>query len=137
MEIAGWTPPEWVYNIFPLPVSNSHPSQSKGIATTEVVSMEFLLEVMGAGIDGCTEWDSAPLGPILHMAHMLVAHQGSDGLWASALNLRTGDDATDERTGSPVDIFDRLNEILGSTEFDFAIRRARAGISSQNRERCG
>lgn len=119
--IATWTPPEWVYNCFPLPEPDA-----------EIVTLEYLLEEMHSAVDACTEWDDTPIGPMLHLAHMLVSHQGRDGLWSTAFNLRTGDDTSQDRTGAPVAIFRRLNKILGSTEFDIPIRHAEAGIAAQD-----
>ncbi len=121
--IAEWTPPGWVYNCFPLPAPD-----------TEVVTLDYIVAAMYAEIDRCTEWDSAPLGRVLHVAHMLVSYQGADGLWAAALNLRTGEEKTLARSHAPRDFMRRLNEILDSTEFDIPIRRIEAGISAQKTE---
>ncbi len=85
--IAAWTPPNWVYNCFPQPEPN-----------VEIVSLSYVVAAMQEQVDQCTEWDSTPLGSVLHVAHMLVCFQGADGSWAATLNLRTGDDAGAERT---------------------------------------
>ncbi len=118
--IAAWTPPEWVYNCFPRPELE-----------TEVVTLDYVMEAMQAEIAACTEWDSTPLGRVLHVAHMLVSHQGADGLWAATFHLRTGKDVGVERSSAPLSLFRRLNAILDSTEFDFALRRGEAGVLSQ------
>lgn len=118
--IAAWTPPDWVYNCFPQPEPN-----------VEVVTLRYVVDAMQEEVDRCTEWDSTPLGPVLHVAHMLVCFQGADGLWATVLNLRTGEDVGAERSHAPRDILCRLNEILASSEFDSAIRRSEAGIIAQ------
>ena len=118
--IAAWTPPDWVYNCFPLPAPDM-----------EVVTIGYIVDAIQEEVDHCTEWDSTPLGPVLHVAHMLVCFQGADGLWAAALNLRTGEDAGAERSHAPCDLLRRLNEILASSEFDSAISRGEAGINAR------
>ena len=118
--IAAWTPPEWVYNCFPMPGKE-----------TEVVTLDYVIAAMQAEADTCTEWDGNPLGRVLHVAHMLVSHQGADGLWGATFNLRTGEDVGGERSSAPVSLFHRLNVLLDSSEFDFALRRAEAGVLSQ------
>ena len=120
--IAAWTPPEWVYNCFPLPDLKR-----------EEVTLNYVIRAMHAEADTCTEWDGNPLGRVLHVAHMLVSHQGRDGLWSARINLRTGDDITTIRSDAPCTLMQRLNAILESTEFDFAIRRAKEGVSAQKR----
>lgn len=118
--IAAWTPPEWVYNCFPQP----EPGR-------EVVTLDYVMEAMFAEADTCTEWDGNPLGRVLHVAHMLVSHQGRDGFWPASFNMRTGDDIGTDRRAAPADLMRFLNKELDSTEFDFAIRRAEEGILSQ------
>ena len=118
--IAGWTPPGWVYNVFPLPAPDA-----------EVVTLAYIVAAMQAEIARCTEWDSVPLGRVLHVAHMLVSHQEADGLWPAVLNLRTAEAVGTERSDAPLPVFRDLDKILDSTEFDFTIRRIEAGISAQ------
>lgn len=118
--IADWTPPEWVYNCFPLPAPD-----------VEAVTLDYIVDAMQEEINACTEWDSTPLGRVLHVAHMLVCYQGEDGLWPAAFNLRTGRETTLIRSSAPHDLMNRLNDILASTEFDFAIRHCEAGIQAQ------
>ncbi len=118
--LAAWTPPEWVYNCFPLPALEA-----------ETVTLDYVIETMQAETDSCTEWDSTPLGRVLHVAHMLVSHQGADGLWASALNLRTGEEIGGSRSSAPLPLLQRLNVLLDSSEFDFALRRGEAGVLSR------
>ena len=117
--LADWTPPEWVYNRFPMPTLE-----------TEVVTLDYVIGAMHAELDSCTEWDSTPRGRVLHVAHMLVSHQGADGLWAGVFNLRTAEEIGVERSSAPLPLFRRLNEMLDSSEFDFALRRGEAGVSS-------
>jgi hypothetical protein len=117
--IADWTPPEWVYNRFPMPASE-----------TEEVTLDYVIAAMQAEVEICTEWDSTPLGRVLHVAHMLVSHQGDDGLWAATFNLRTGDEVGIERSSAPLPLLRRLNSILDSSEFDFTLRRGEAGVLS-------
>lgn len=111
--IADWTPPEWVYNRFP-----------QSAPEAEIVSLDEVIVAMQAELDACTEWDSAPLGRVLHVAHMLVSHQGADGLWALTFNLRTGEEIGKERSRAPLPLMRRLNALLDSTEFDHSLRRA-------------
>lgn len=118
--IAEWTPPGWVFNVFPIPVPD-----------TEVITLDYIIAAMRAEIESCTEWDSVPLGRVLHVAHMLVSHQAADGLWPAVLNLRTAEDIGTERSHAPLPLFRDLNKILDSSEFDFAVRRIEAGISAQ------
>lgn len=117
--IADWTPPEWVYNRFPMPTPE-----------TEEVTLDYVIAAAQAETDTCTEWDTAPLGRVLHIAHMLVSHQGADGLWAATWNLRTGEEIGVERSSAPLPLFRRLNDLLGSSEFDFSLHRAEAGVLS-------
>jgi len=117
--IADWTPPEWVYNCFPVPTLE-----------TEVVTLDYVIAAAQAEVDACTEWDTTPLGRVLHVAHMLVSHQGVDGLWAATFNLRTAEESSGERSSAPLPLFRRLNDILGSSEFDFSLRRGEAGVLS-------
>jgi hypothetical protein len=118
--IAAWSPPEWVYNCFPMPTPE-----------TEIVTLAYVIAAMQAEADSCTEWDGTPLGRVLHVAHMLVSHQGIDGLWAARFNLRTGDPVGEERSGLPLPLLRRLNAILDSTEFDFTLRRGEAGVQAR------
>ena len=117
--IADWTPPEWVCNRFPMPTPE-----------TEEVTLDYVIVAAQAEVDACTKWDTTPLGRVLHVAHMLVSHQGSDGLWAATWNLRTGEEIGVERSSAPLALFRRLNDVLGSSEFDFALRRGEAGVLS-------
>ncbi len=117
-----WTPPEWVYNCFPVPAPD-----------VEVVTLDYVVAAMQAEADSCTEWDGNPLGRVLHVAHMLVSHQGADGQWAAEFNLRTGEAIGTERSSAPLPLFRRLNEILDSSEFDFSLRRGEAGVLSRER----
>jgi hypothetical protein len=117
--IVEWTPPEWVYNRFPMPAPQM-----------EEVTLDYVIAAMQAETDTCTEWDSTPLGRVLHVAHMLVSHQGADGLWPATFNLRTAEEIGTERSSAPLLLFRRLNALLDSSEFDFALRCGEAGVSS-------
>lgn len=118
--IAARAPLEWVFWNFPMPTSE-----------TEVVTLDYVVAALQSEIDTCTEWDTSPLGNVLHVAHMLVCHQGADGLWACAFSLRTAEEIGVERSSAPLPLFRRLNDLLGSTEFDFSLRRGEAGVLSQ------
>jgi hypothetical protein len=119
--IADWTPPEWVYNCCPMFAPEA-----------EVVTLDEVIAAMHAELDACTEWDSTPRGRVLHVAHMLVSHQGADGLWPSRFILRTAEEIGVERSSAPLPLFRRLNDLLDSTEFDFALSRGEAGVLSHN-----
>ena len=118
--IAQWTPPDWAYNLFPLPASDM-----------ETVTLQYVVDAMHSEVDLCTEWDSVPLGRVLHVAHMLVSNQEADGLWPAVLNLRTGQAVGMGRSSAPRNLMRRLNLLLQSSEFDLAIKRAEAGIEAQ------
>ena len=117
--IAEWTPSHWVYCCFPMPTLEQ-----------EVVTLEYVIAAMHAEADTCTEWDRNPLGRVLHVAHMLVSHQGADGLWDAVFNLRTAESIGSERSSAPLLLFRRLNATLDLSEFDFALRRGEAGVLS-------
>ena len=118
--IAAWTSPDWVYSCFPMPTPE-----------TEVVTLDYVIVAMNAETDSCTEWDGSPLGRVLHVAHMLVSHQGADGLWPAAFNMRTGNAVGGERSSAPLPLMRRLNDILDSSEFDFSLRCGEAGVLSR------
>ena len=117
--IAAWASPEWVYTCFPLPETEA-----------EVVTLDYVIAAMQAQVDLCTEWDWAPLGRVLHVSHMLVSHQGVDGLWPATFNVRTGQAIGVDRSSAPLPLFRRLNAFLGSSEFDSALRHGEAGVLS-------
>lgn len=123
--IADWTTPEWVCSLFPTPAPDM-----------EVVTLEYIVDALHGEVDLCAEWDSVPLGRVLHVAHMLVSHQEADGLWPAILNLRTGYGVGYGRSSAPRNLMRRLNVILRSAEFDWAIqrieKRIEAGIYAQN-----
>lgn len=109
-EELYWAPEDWRLAHFPLDG-----------ADCEVINMEAMVESLLAHIQNATEADTTPLCQTLHTAHILKTLQGVDGKWPHALNARTGEILTQERTASPVRLFRRLNELLNSTEFDSAI----------------
>lgn len=73
------------------------------------------------------EEDDAVFGPVLHWAHLLKVEQGPQGDWPAHFNARTGTPIGAARTRTPGALFDRLDEILDSTEFEYAARLARRG----------
>ncbi len=120
--IAAWTPPDWTYNVFPLPASDM-----------EAVTLDYIVDAMHGYADLCTPDDGTPLGRVLHVAHMLVSSQGNDGAWPAVLNLRTGEGSGEKRSRIPRQLMRRLNRTLQSTEFDTVIRRIEAGMSDVER----
>ena len=124
--IAYWTPPEWTYNLFPLPASDM-----------KTVTLSYVVDAMHGYADLCTLHDGTPLGRVLHVAHMLVSTQGEDGAWPAVLNLQTGQGIGEKRSRAPRQLMRRLNRILQSTEFDTAIRRIEAGMSDAERKKEG
>jgi hypothetical protein len=113
MIIAAWTPPSWSCHCFPLPDPDA-----------EVVELDYIVTALIGHAAQITEADRTALGPAMHVAHMLVTLQGADGLWPAKLNLRTGRTADDARSAAPLPLMRWLNQLLYSTEFDPAIRRA-------------
>lgn len=116
MEIPDWSPPEWSCNCFPLSAPDA-----------ETIELDWLVQTLNALADTVTEADTAPLGKVLHVAHILKTMQGSDGKWPHCFNARTGDATDNTRSTEPLALFRRLNAMLQSTEFDSAIRFAEAG----------
>lgn len=117
MAIVNWTPPEWVCNCFPL----SEEGQT-------VISMEALTATLHSLADAVTEADTSTLQAALHVGHILVTLQGRDGLWPEILELPTGKAGSDGRSSAPLSLFQRFNGMLGTTEFDASIRRARTEV---------
>jgi len=106
----AWSPPEWTCNCFPLPEEGA-----------EILRMEWLVATLQAHIDTITEWDSVALGQALHVGHMLKTMQGPDGKWAAVFNARTGETIGTERSVAPLPMFQRMNALLNSMEFDSAL----------------
>jgi len=111
-----WSPPEWVYNCFPLPNEEA-----------EVLTLDWLISTLHAHIDTVTEADTTALGQALHVGHMLVTMQGADGRWPASVNVRTGEPLSEARSFAPIPLFQRMNAMLDTTEFDNACARAAAG----------
>lgn len=114
--IYYWSPPEWTRNCFPLPDEDA-----------EILTLDWLIPTLHTHIDTVTEADTTALGQALHVGHMLVTMQGADGRWPATFNARTGEAIGDERTFAPISLFQRMNAMLDSTEFDSAVSRAEAG----------
>lgn len=70
--------------------------------------------------------DEAPMGPVLHWAHVLKTEQRPDGTWPVWVNARTGQAESQDATRGPAAVMERLAKILHTTEFDECIRLAGA-----------
>ena len=110
IDHIAWAPPEWACCGFPLEA----PGQA-------VVCMETALAVLHGLADTITDADSTALGPAMHVAHMLVSRQGTDGMWPASLNACTGEVLNDERTAAPIRLYRRLTDLLRTTEFDHVV----------------
>ncbi len=107
VEDIEWSPPEWTLCGFPLETAGQEP-----------ILLAAALDTLHRLADTITDADSTALGPAMHVAHMLVSRQGADGQWPAAMNARTGDTLSGERTDAPLRLYERLANILGTTEFD-------------------
>jgi len=118
VDDIAWAPPEWTLCGFPLEAVGREP-----------IRLETALATLYRLADTITDADSTALGPAMHVAHMLVSRQGADGQWPAMLNARTGDALSDERSEAPLQLYKRLADLLGTTEFDhilaFAEKRKR------------
>lgn len=113
VEAVAWAPPEWACCGFPLESPEC-----------ETVVLETALAVLHSLADTITEADSTALGPAMHVAHMLISRQGPDGKWPAALNARTGEYISPQRTDLPIRLYRRLADLLDTTEFDHVIEYA-------------
>ena len=115
-EWTGATaPPDWYYSLFPLTGDD-----------VEEVATDWVMAVSDDLLHrAAVEEDEAHLGPVLHWAHLLKVAQGPEGDWPARFNARTGAAIGAERTRSPGALFERLGELLDSTEFEYAARLAR------------
>jgi len=110
------SPPEWEFNCFPLP--------AEGV---EEITMAFVIDAMQAHVDTVTEADTTALGRALHVGHLLTVAQSDEGDWPARFNARTGEPLGPERTLLPLPLFERMNRMLSSTEFDHVLKHAEAG----------
>ncbi len=113
--IAAWSPPEWACCSFPLPE-----------ASPVCLEMPWLLEALNQLIEARTDADTTPLQRALHVAHMLVTMQGTDGAWPVRFCPRTGKQAGNGRTYAPALLMKQLKLVLQSTEFTVAVQHAEA-----------
>ncbi len=110
------SPPEWAFNCFPLPEPD-----------VDVLTMEFVISTMQAQIDLVTEADTSRLGRALHVGHLLTVAQSDAGDWPAVFNARTGESIGSERSLAPLPMFERMNLMLNSSEFDHVLKRAAWG----------
>jgi len=102
--VARW---DWRYAGMPL-----------ASADEEVADLDAAVATMLRALDGLTPGDRSPLGPLLHVAHILKSEQGPDGLWPARINARTGEAIGRERTSSPVELLRGLDHCMNGTEFE-------------------
>ncbi|HLI49582.1 MAG TPA: hypothetical protein VKV18_12965 [Chthonomonas sp.] len=114
-EIVSWAPPEWFCNSFPLEAPDQR-----------VMTMERLIALLQALLDLTSEADYTPLQKVLHVSHILVTMQGDDGLWPAEFDLITAAPLSDKRSDAPLALFQRLNTMLASCEFEHSLRCAQA-----------
>lgn len=115
ISILSWAPPEWFCNSFPLEAPDQR-----------VMTMERLIVLLQNLLDSTSEADYTPLQKVLHVAHILVTMQGQDGLWPAEFDLTTAAPLSDQRSDAPLALFQRLNTMLASSEFEHSLRYAQA-----------
>ena len=93
----------------------------------EIVPLEAMVAALHAHLDTVTEWDTNPMGAVLHAAHLLKLHQGADAKWPDTINARTAQPVGEGRSFAPVSLFLRLDAMLDSFEFRAACDFAEAG----------
>ena len=108
-----WSPYQWSCGCFPIPTEGE-----------ELVDLQWVVDTLMAHVDTCTEWDTTALGRALHVGHLLTLMQAPDGSWPARLNGRTGDALDAGRTMAPIPLFQRMAQMLQSTEFDHVLKKA-------------
>ena len=83
---------------------------------------KVIIDTLQAHINTVTEADTTALGRALHVGHMLTVMQSETGDWPAILNVRTGEWIGDERSLEPVPLFQRMTDMLGTTEFDHVLQ---------------
>ncbi|CEK13121.1 hypothetical protein [Chthonomonas calidirosea] len=111
--IVSWAPPEWFCNSFPLEAPDQR-----------IMTMERLVFLLQTLLDATSEENYTPLQKVLHVAHILVTMQGNDGLWPSEFDLVTAAPLSPKRSDAPLPLFQRLNAMLASSEFEHSLRYA-------------
>ncbi len=113
-DLDTWSDIDWYCCNFPL--------QRDGETS---LPLDWLIGTLQSLLDQVTEEDTTLRSAVLHVAHILTTLQGSDGKWPAMLNARTGKAMGGDRTFAPIPLFERLNRMLDSSEFDHAILFAR------------
>ena len=117
-------PPDWFYSLAPLDGDGS-----------ERLDMDVLIETLLERAKAYVAGRDIDLPHVLHICHVIKSEQCEDGRWPAVVNAMTGVAIGPERTASPVPLFRLLNEILDSTEFQYAVELAERGGSASNREK--
>jgi len=107
-------PPEWAWAGFPL---DSDATETLDVAEFTAIA---LVRIKGSVRDQ----DEAPIGPVMHWAHILKTEQGQDGAWPAAVNARTGEPTGTARTLAPAKLMARLDALLDSSEYAACIALA-------------
>lgn len=107
-------PQGWAWALFPLEEGD------RETLRTETVVRRGMALVKEAERSG----DYAPIGPVIHWAHIFKSEQGIDGDWPAAVNARTGEAINAARTASPAKLMARLDALLESTEYAACIEAA-------------
>ncbi len=111
-------PEEWAFHNFPLESEEQ-----------EELSLESVTEVGLERVALARETGHRPyIGPVVHWAHILKVEQGPNGDWPAVINARTGQPVGERRTRRPAELLNALGEMLDSTEFDAAVRRAKGDV---------
>ena len=91
-------PQGWAWALFPL-----EEGEPETLWTEAVVrrAMELVKKAERSG-------DYAPIGPVIHWAHIFKSEQGIDGDWPAAINARTGKAIGAARTVAPAALMARF-----------------------------
>ncbi len=85
--------------------------------------MQDMIGFLQRHLDTVTDADTTALGRALHVGHLLTIMQSPEGDWPELFNARTGEWIGEKRTLAPAPLFDRMNRMLQSTEFDHVLQR--------------
>jgi len=110
MDFSGdLAPNTWRYSLFPL-------SEDTG----DIIDLNLVSDMALTLIE---EGNDEGVGAVMHWAHILKSEQNANGYWPRFVNARTGEPSGQRLTLLPAGVIETLAELLGTTEFDDAIRR--------------
>jgi hypothetical protein len=107
-------PPDWIWSLFPLVGGDT---ETVNIESVVHRAMELVNEAAHTG-------DHAPIGPVMHWAHIFKSEQGTNGDWPAKVNGRTGEAVSAVRTVAPAALMARLDALLESSEYVISIEAA-------------